>query len=183
MPPSRFEACLSAVLKHEGGFVDDPVDRGGRTNMGITQSVYDAYRAGKGITTADVKEISQGEVRDIYFDKYWSPLRCSQMPIGLDRVVFDAGVNSGTRRSAKWLQLALGLSAADVDGVIGQKTLHYISDAVTSNEVDRVIVRFMDERRKFLQAIVASRPEQARFINGWNNRCTDVEACAMEERA
>ena len=183
MSPSRFDTCLKAVLQHEGGFVDDPVDRGGRTNQGVTQGTYDAYRAKRGLNTNDVKDIIPGEVRDIYLEQYWNPLRCSQMPIGLDRVVFDAGVNSGTRRAGKWLQMALGLSAADVDGIIGQKTLHYISDVVSANEVDRTIDRFMDQRRQFLQAIVMRDPSQQKFARGWENRCCSVHEEAKEDRA
>jgi lysozyme family protein len=183
MPPSRFDTCLQAVLQHEGGFVDDPVDRGGRTNQGITQGTYDSYRSDRGLNTADVKDITQGEVKDIYFARYWTPLRCAQMPVGLDRALFDAGVNSGTRRAGKWLQVALGLSAADIDGVIGQKTLHYVSDAVTSNDVDQVITRFMEQRRLFLQDLILRDPRQQRFARGWANRCDGVEQCAMEDRA
>ena len=32
-----FEEWVEMVLEHEGGYVDDPNDRGGQTNMGITQ--------------------------------------------------------------------------------------------------------------------------------------------------
>ena len=182
MPPSRFDLCLQAVLHHEGGFVDDPVDRGGRTNMGITQGTYDGYRSDRGLNTADVKDITRGEVREIYFDRYWNPMRCGQMPVGLDRVVFDAGVNSGVRRAGKWLQMALGLSAGDIDGVIGQKTLHYVADVVSANDVDRTIDRFMDQRRQFLQDLIVRDPRQQKFARGWENRCCSVHEEAKEDR-
>ena len=32
----RFDACLAFTLREEGGYVDDPADPGGATNMGIT---------------------------------------------------------------------------------------------------------------------------------------------------
>jgi lysozyme family protein len=79
--------------------------------------------------------------------------------------------------------MALGLSAADIDGIIGQKTLHYISDVVSANEVDRTIDRFMDQRRQFLQAIVMRDPSQQRFAKGWENRCCAVHEDAKEDRA
>ena len=37
----NFVTSLETVLKHEGGYVDHPKDPGGRTNMGITQAVYE----------------------------------------------------------------------------------------------------------------------------------------------
>ena len=39
-----YERSLQFVLEREGGRVDDPRDRGGRTNKGVTQRVYDAHR-------------------------------------------------------------------------------------------------------------------------------------------
>lgn len=40
----EFEDWVEIVLKHEGGFVDDPNDLGGATNMGVTQkNVFRVY--------------------------------------------------------------------------------------------------------------------------------------------
>jgi hypothetical protein len=36
MTASNFDACFADYLDYEGGFVDDPRDPGGATNMGIT---------------------------------------------------------------------------------------------------------------------------------------------------
>jgi len=44
MPSSAFETALPFVLRWEGGFVDHPADPGGRTNRGVTQRTYDAWR-------------------------------------------------------------------------------------------------------------------------------------------
>lgn len=33
---ANFERALSLVLKHEGGWSDDPADPGGATNLGVT---------------------------------------------------------------------------------------------------------------------------------------------------
>lgn len=44
MSADGFEPALAFVLRWEGGFVDNPADPGGRTNKGITQKVYDAWR-------------------------------------------------------------------------------------------------------------------------------------------
>jgi len=182
MAPSRFDLCLKRVLIHEGGNIDDPQDRGGRTSRGITQEVYDNYRVSKGMRQLDVWEATDGDVRDIYFARYWAPLCCALLPVGLDWVTFDAGVNSGTRRAGKWLQRSLGMAEGDIDGVIGQQTLRYVHDAMAADEVDRVIDRFMEARRDFLANIVLRDPSQARFSRGWGNRCSTVELCALEDR-
>ena len=35
-----FKKAIEVILKHEGGYVDDPVDPGGETNMGISRKAY-----------------------------------------------------------------------------------------------------------------------------------------------
>ena len=57
MPSSRFAASLPFILRWEGGFVDHPADRGGATNKGVTQRVYDAWRARQGQAPQSVRLI------------------------------------------------------------------------------------------------------------------------------
>lgn len=46
---AAFAEALPFVLRWEGGFVDDPDDRGGLTNKRVIQRVYDAYRDDRGL--------------------------------------------------------------------------------------------------------------------------------------
>jgi lysozyme family protein len=50
-----FGRALAFVLKVEGGYTNDPEDRGGATNKGILQRVYDIYRKAEGLRSADVR--------------------------------------------------------------------------------------------------------------------------------
>lgn len=144
---SRFDICLAQILTFESGykqqpggpfkrhangsahipdkpdgmaFDDDPNDTGGRTCMGILQRVYDAWRDRMGLARRDVWLIEDREIAAIYKQQYWQPLRCDELPPGIDLAVFDTGVNCGIGMGAKILQRALGL--AD-DGHIGTVTL------------------------------------------------------------
>ena len=56
---AAYNDALAFVLRWEGGFVDDPHDHGGRTMKGVTQNVYNAWRASQGQPAADVKGISR----------------------------------------------------------------------------------------------------------------------------
>ena len=61
-----YDDALAFVLRWEGGFVNDPNDHGGRTNKGVTQRVYDAWRASQGQLAADVAKISDsGRLRHL----------------------------------------------------------------------------------------------------------------------
>ena len=63
---TEFEDIIAVVLKHEGGFVDDPDDRGGATNWGVTQKVYETFREEK-CTADDIKKMTQEEAEEIYY--------------------------------------------------------------------------------------------------------------------
>lgn len=71
----NFESCLAFVLAEEGGFVDHPDDPGGATNMGITQSVYDAARISGGLPLRSVRAIDPAETHAIYRHRYWAAVR------------------------------------------------------------------------------------------------------------
>ena len=169
----RFEDCLARILKHEGGYVNDPLDSGGRTNLGVTQRVWEEF-VGHPVTEADMKALTPEKIAPMYKLKYWNPSYCEVLPKGLDYVVFDFAVNAGTGRSVKTLQQAIGCVA---DGVIGPKTMAAINDA---NPKD-LIAKFSDARADFYQGIVARKPDQARFIKGWLNRVEDARKLALEE--
>ena len=169
----RFEDCLTRILKHEGGYVNDPLDSGGRTNLGVTQKVWEEF-VGHPVTEADMKALIPQKIAPMYKLKYWNPSYCEVLPKGLDYVVFDFAVNAGTGRSVKTLQQAIGCVA---DGVIGPKTMAAINDA---NPKD-LIAKFSDARADFYQGIVARKPDQARFIKGWLNRVEESRKLALEE--
>ena len=178
---SRFDVCLKRVLHHEGGKVDDKLDRGGRTNKGVTQRVYDTYRKNKGLSPNDVWEMADSECRDIYLAGYWIPTCCGSLPIGVDYCVFTA-INSGVRRAGKLLQLAIGMEPGEVDGVVGPGTMRHVQDLITSGEVEQLIPRFIQQRRQFLQDLIQRDPSQQRFAKGWENRIVAVENAALGDR-
>ena len=91
-----FGASLPFILRWEGGFVDDPDDRGGRTNKGVTQNVYHAWRADQGLAQQDVQQINDQEVGAIYFQGYWLPAKCDVLRSKLDLAAFDTAVNMGS---------------------------------------------------------------------------------------
>ncbi len=39
----NFKECLALVLKSEGGYVNNPQDPGGMTNLGVTKRVWEEY--------------------------------------------------------------------------------------------------------------------------------------------
>jgi lysozyme family protein len=162
--------ALAFTLAWEGGYVDDPADRGGATNHGVTQATYDAYRRRLSMDISPVLAITTEEMEAIYRDGYWVRTHADVMPWPLSLVVFDAAVNSGPARSVKWLQKALGFAASQIDGLWGPMT----AQAVGAADPIALAHAALDAREAFLRAIAIG--TQARFLHGWLNRTRALRA-------
>ncbi|MEM0444201.1 MAG: glycosyl hydrolase 108 family protein [Candidatus Caldarchaeum sp.] len=103
-----FDKALSFTLKWEGGYSNHPSDPGGATNMGITQSTYDAWRNSKGLPKQDVKNLTRDEAARIYRERYWDPLKVDNANPALALIAFDSAVNHGVSTSLKWLSESNG---------------------------------------------------------------------------
>ncbi len=55
----NFETVMDYVFKSEGGFSDRKNDLGGRTDKGVTQTTYNAWRKKKGLAPKDVTIIKR----------------------------------------------------------------------------------------------------------------------------
>ena len=101
-----FNQVLHFVLNQEGGFVNDPADKGGATNKGITQGTYDAYRKGHKLPFQTVKNITDAEVANIYYNNYWLKAGCDKMTPVFAVISFDTAVNMGVGRVKEFMQVA-----------------------------------------------------------------------------
>ncbi len=161
------ERALEFVFAHEGGYVNNPNDRGGATNMGITQRNYTNYRSSIGLPSQDVKYLTKAEATTIYTRNYWLAGKCNKIYEPLDIIHFDSCVQHGQGNAAKFLQRALGVKD---DGFIGQVTL---STLQTSNITD-VIQKYLINRKRFYADIIEKDPSQKIFEKGWYNRVRDL---------
>jgi hypothetical protein len=166
-PEARFDRCLAVVLQQEGGFVNDPQDPGGATNMGITRDVLGAFRD-RAVSVDEVRDLSRAEAREIYRARYWTPMRCADLPPGVDLCVFDFGVNAGPSRAVKLLQRTVGVTA---DGSVGPITLA----AARALETERLVASFSEARLAYYRALDGF----ARFGRGWTSRTEAVRMAAI----
>src|ERR1700686_1791164 len=100
---NNFDNVLKLVLKEEGGFVNDPRDPGGMTNLGVTKRVWEAF-VGHDVDEAGMRALTPPAVGPLYPQNYWNRVHADDLPVGVDYAVMDYAVNSGTSRAAKTLQ-------------------------------------------------------------------------------
>lgn len=165
---ANFAASLALVLKSEGGYVDDPRDPGGATNMGITLRTLAAWRGVKTLPKSEVQHLSQAEAGQIYKSRYWDAIAGDALPAGVDYAVFDFAVNSGPLAATKGLQTAVGVT---VDGIIGNMTI-----AATAKAPSTAILTLCANRLASLERL----PTWQTFGAGWSNRIHDVRGAALQ---
>lgn len=101
-----FQLALQFVLKWEGGYVNNPNDLGGATNKGITQKTYNSWRKTKGLSNIDIRNITDKEVQEIYYQNYWLKAGCEKMTPKFAILCFDTAVNMGVNRVSEFLKAA-----------------------------------------------------------------------------
>jgi lysozyme family protein len=139
--------ALPFVLQREGGRVDDAADPGGRTNLGITQKTWDAWRTNNAPDApGDVWDATVEDVTPLYHMAYWLAAGCDRLADGDSLAVFDCAVNMGVHRAtALWQN-----SGADVGS-------------------------FLEARRAYYRTLATEHPQLAKFLAGWLKRVDLVE--------
>src|SRR5665213_3230783 len=87
--------AMPYMLLNEGGYVNNPHDPGGPTNLGITIHTLSAY-LGRPASIADVKALTIATVTPIYKHNYWDMLNLDSITDqGCATAIFDMCVNFG----------------------------------------------------------------------------------------
>jgi len=168
MSKTTYDAALTRLLMHEGGYTNHPSDPGGPTNFGITIIDYRKY-VKPGATAADVKAMKLSEAKAIYRAKYWDSQRCDDLPAGVDYAIFDYGVNSGIGRSGKVLRRVMGL--ADNTSAVNDVVIA----AAAKRDPAALARAICDERLAFLQRLKT----WPVFGKGWGRRVNEVRAYSL----
>ena len=164
----NFKKAFCELIGIEGGYVNDPTDRGGETKYGISKKSY---------PNVDIKNLTLAQAQEIYYRDFWKHPRMNldlipDYAIALE--LFDTGVNTGSGTARRMLQESLNLMNRNgknfpdlvVDGIIGGKTF----DAY--QQVDKKILLKVLNGLQFMRytEICLADPAQERFFNGWMQR-------------
>ena len=116
------------------------------TNLGVTQDIYNIYRKEKGLPSQDVKKINIKEATQIYHKYFWKPSKADKLQHPLDLVYFDMYINSNPREAKNVL-----------------------------NRSDNDVYKFIENRRKFYDDVIKSKPIKEKFRKGWYNRLDNLK--------
>lgn len=141
----NYNRAFQLTIGHEGGFQNDPNDRGNWTTGKIGVGVNRGTKYGITAMTypaLDIRNITLDTAREIYKKDFWDKNQCDLLPDGVDYLVFDIGVNHGTKDGAVFLQKAINVTP---DGSIGPATLAALAKRKPEDVIEEVcVVRAFD---------------------------------------
>ena len=175
MDAINVDLMIDGLLEREGGFVNNPADKGGPTCFGITEAVARAngYRGA-------MRQLPQSEAAAIYRRLYWLRPRFDEIAKRTPRVaaeLFDTGVNMGPTVAVTFLQRALtalnrnGRDYPDLtpDGRIGTATLGALDEFLSLRSAgEAVLLRTLEalQGERYLR-LAERRPANEAFLYGW----------------
>lgn len=188
-----FEIAYGETELREGGYVNDPVDRGGETCRGVARKFHPNWEGWELVDQIKTqhpedfkKRIDEDPViaeraKEFYRKQFWNPIQGDQLPNQhLANKVFDTAVNQGIGTSLRYLQEGLNLlnrSAKDypdipVDGRMGLATLATIHEFLKlEKDKPDYLLKLLNLMQAFRYVeIMRADSTQERFARGWLNR-------------
>ena len=172
---AKLDLFAPKILRYEGGFVNDPKDRGGATNMGVTLSTwrkvgYDKDGDGD-IDADDIRLLSKADAVSVLRLNYWNRWKADQITNqSIAEMLVDWVWGSG-----KWgIVIPQRILKVDDDGVVGMGTLFAVNNVNQRGLHASIFLA----RKTFIEELVKNHPDQLKFFNGWMNRLNNFKFIA-----
>lgn len=179
---SHFDKAILITLKHEGGFVNDPVDPGGATNWGVSIRFLKGAGDGDGdgwldgdidhdgdIDVDDIKMMTKAQAIAIYRTHFWDKYDYDKIKdFTVAARLFDMTVNMGAIQAGKIIQRAANNSGKNlvVDGKVGPNTFK----AINSVDPELLMSEIRLEHAHFYLKLIEQKPHLAKYKKGWLRR-------------
>jgi len=185
---AKFEIADKITGINEGGYANNPADRGGETYAGIARNFWsnwsgwkyiDRYKADyqkaklagttklsvAGWVNASAKvptEPVRGLVVKFYKDEFWDANKLDQISDQqVANSVYDFGVNSGKGRAVQFLEQMFGVKK---DGIMDPVVIKHVN----SSDPKKVLTEYNAKRKEAYVSWAIGNQKQ--FLNSWLSR-------------
>ena len=132
---ANFKKEFNKIIVTEGGYVNDPDDKGGETYLGISRKAHpystickdiDEYKNKYKVSDLTKKLKLNTDITNriskIYKDEYWDIFDLDKVPNQrIAHQIFDDAVNRGVKSATRLAQQVMGMT---VTGVISEELLY-----------------------------------------------------------
>ena len=158
----NFLGMMQRILAHEGGYTNNPLDRGNWTTGKIGRGELKGTKFGISAMSyphLDIKNLTRAMACDIYYEDFYFPF-CGAVRWPATRYqLLDYAVNSGVARATKALQKAVGVTP---DGVIGPITTTAILRTLDGD----ITLHILADRLEYMASLSVWKT----FGRGWAKR-------------
>lgn len=183
---NAFDYAAKETLGLEGGNSNDPDDRGGETNYGVTQkTLQDALNRGIISGIKHVSQLTPDLVKTIFKEDYWKKIQLDKVyNLFVAAEIFDTAVNSGPGKAVIIAQMALDYlgEVVTIDGVMGPQTISLLNKWGARDERALLValngfqfihfVLIVDDKDLIdkMATMVRASSDQTKFSRGWTKR-------------
>jgi lysozyme family protein len=185
---ASFSTSYTITAKVEGGYANDPSDRGGETWRGIARKMHpgwigwpivDSLRQQASFPARLAQSVElQTAVLSFYKNEFWDALKLDYLEDQrVANELYDTAVNMGTGRAALFFQRVLnvvnrkGALFADLvlDGQIGMKTIAAFNGLTDADKY--MVWKLLNclQGEKYI-SICEANPSQEVFMRSWASR-------------
>ena len=169
MMPATFDACLAAVYRFDGFKDDRAPGENFATVYGVTENTW-RYAISQGVVEdKDISQATQDDCSSVIRALYWNVIHGSQLPPGVNLMVFNDAVLCGAGHAVRLLQRVVG---AAEDGVVGPDTIRRAGSYGDKLLIDRL----HDGDIEYLQSL----QNAPLYINGWRRREDTMQGLAYQ---
>lgn len=164
---AKIDVLAPFILSWEDGYVNNPNDRGGATNKGVTIATwqrqgYDKNGDGR-IDVKDLRLITEADATRILKLNFWNRWNADEIK---DQSIANLLVDWVWSSGKYGITIPQQLLGVKPDGVVGVRTI----DALNNTDARAFFIRLRTRREKYLRGICVSRSENKVFLDGWLRR-------------
>ena len=164
--PNNFKNIINNLVELEGGKSNLSYDKGGKTNLGITQYTYNNWNKKHNKPLKDVYKITRQEADQIYKEEYWNIIKGDQLPPNVAHIMLSQALLDGPQDSIRLVQKLLGLK---VDGIMGSDTINKIKRLTVNGDI-KLATAIANKQIYRLK----TDEDADKFGKGWNSRVRKV---------
>lgn len=187
---ANFEEAFKLTFEHEGGYVDNPADKGGETIYGISRRYHPDWigwqtvdfvkqfvtsEEGSKEFARDLthflkdNEVIHRQKKEFYKDFVWNIMLLNELKEQkIANAMFDAGVNHDCRDATRMAQRVANVAA---DGIMGSITI----GAINEMSLKMFLNNFTKIRKDYYNRLVKKDPSLLIFLGGWLKRADSFD--------